>query len=143
LRVRAGPADLISRFVRVLRRYYGVRTGQRATGGAKSRGRPSSPASDLGQNYGEDAARIGANGLRVKPGLGAELWRGLAGTVVRQGDVAAMVWSFCTAELGGGTAWFGPGCVGRGKVRHREGSRGQNKGRGRDPRHWTMAGESR
>ena len=40
-------------------------------------------------NYGEDVARIGAIGLRVEPGLRAELWRGLAGAVVRQGDVAA------------------------------------------------------
>ena len=57
----------------------------------------------------------------MKPGLRAELWRGLAGVVARQGDVAA------TAELGGGTASFGSGCAGRGKVRHREGSRGQIK----------------
>ena len=41
-------------------------------------------------NYDEDVARIGAIGLRVKPGLGAELWRALAGAVARQGDVAAM-----------------------------------------------------
>ena len=40
-------------------------------------------------NYGVDAARIGAIGLRVNPGLGAELWRGLAVAGARQGDVAA------------------------------------------------------
>src|SRR6185436_10603953 len=78
-------------------------------------------------NYGQDAAQIGAIGLRVKPGLGAELWRGLAGVVARQGGVAATAWSFCTAELGGGTAWFGSGCADRGTVRRREGSRGQIK----------------
>jgi len=40
-------------------------------------------------NYGEDAARIGAIGLRVNPGLGAKLWRGLVGAVAWQGNVAA------------------------------------------------------
>ena len=58
----------------------------------------------------------------MNPGLGAELWRGLAVAGARQGDVAT------TAELGRGTASFGSGCAGRGKVRHREGSRGQIKG---------------
>jgi hypothetical protein len=122
----SGSDDPMGRSTPVLRRCGGVRTGQRATGGEK-KNETAAEITCVGSwpNYGEDAARIGAIGLRVKPGLGAELWRGLAGVVARQGGVATTAWSFCTAELGGGTAWFGSGYAGRGRVRRREGSRGQ------------------
>ena len=123
----SGPDDPMERFTPVLRRCGGVRTGQRATGGEKNKTAAELTCVGSRPNYGEDAARIGAIRLRVKPGLGAELWRGLAGVVARQGGVAATAWSFCTAELGGGTAWFGSGCADRGAVRRREGSRGQIK----------------
>ena len=97
--MRAGPADLLSRSVRVLRRCYGVRTGQRATGSEKIETAAELTCVRSRSNYGKDAAQIGAIGLR------AELWRGLAGVVARQGGVAATAWSFFTAELGGGTVW--------------------------------------
>ena len=86
----------------VLRRCGGVRTGQRATGGEKFETAAELTCVGSRPNYGEDAAQIGAKGLRVMPGLGAGLWRGLAGVVARQGGVAATAWSFCTAELGRG-----------------------------------------
>jgi len=86
----SGPDDPMGRSTPVLRRCGGVRTGQRATCGENNETAAELTCVGSRPNYGEDAARIGAIGLRVNPGLGAELWRGLAGAVARQGDVAAM-----------------------------------------------------
>ena len=85
----------------VLRRCGGVRTGQRATGGEKIETAAELTCVGSRPNYGEDAAQIGAKGLRVMPGLGAGLWRGLAGVVARQGGVAATAW-----RSGAGRSWW-------------------------------------
>ena len=76
------------------RSYGGVEGSERAKGppAARKKNETAAELTCVGSrpNYGEDAARIGAIGLRVNPGLGAELWRGLAVAGARQGDVAAM-----------------------------------------------------
>jgi len=61
----------------------------------------------------------------VKPGLGAELWRSLAGVVARQGDVAATAErELCAAEQSGGVlglvaarCWMGEAQGGRGGLK--------------------------
>ena len=85
----------------VLQRCGGVRTGQRATGGEKFETAAELTCVGSRPNYGEDAAQIGAKGLRVMPGLGAGLWRGLAGVVARQGGVATTAW-----RSGAGRSWW-------------------------------------
>ena len=97
----SGPDDPMGRSTPVLRRCGGVRTGQRATGGEKIETAAELTCVGSRPNYGEDAAQIGAKGLRVMPGLGAGLWRGLAGVVARQGGVAATVW-----RSGAGQSWW-------------------------------------
>ena len=51
-------------------------------------------------NSGEGAARTGASGLRVNPGLRADLWWGSAGAVARQGVVAVAAPACGAAEQG-------------------------------------------
>ena len=61
----------------------------------------------------------------MKPGLGAELWRSLAGVVARQGDVAATAErELCAAEQSGGVlgsvavrCWMGEAQGGRGGLK--------------------------
>jgi len=51
-------------------------------------------------NSSEGAARTGASGLRVNPGLRADLWWGSAGAVARQGVVAVAAPACGAAEQG-------------------------------------------